>query len=145
MQDLSEIDDSADGPPPLAQINVTPLVDVMLVLLIVFMVAAPLMATGMPVDLPKAASKPIENKRTPVVVSIDRDGKVYIDRNPVEAEALAAALERRMQGRGGDEPILVKGDRGVPYGRVLEVVGIIGQGGIGKVSLLAEQPKGKRP
>lgn len=130
---------------PTAEINMTPLVDVMLVLLIVFMVAAPLMATGMPVDLPKAAARPIDRKRTPLVVSVDRDGKVYVDRDPVEPEALAAALERRMQDRGKDEAILVKGDQGVPYGRVMEVVAVIGQAGIAKVSLLAEPPKGKKP
>jgi len=145
MQDPSDIAAGEDGPAPLAQINVTPLVDVMLVLLIVFMVAAPLMATGMPVNLPKAATRPIENKRAPLVVSVDQEGKLYIDRDAVELDNLAIVLRQRMEGRGPDEPILVKGDKGVPYGRVMEVVGAIGASGVGKVSLLAEQPKAKRP
>jgi TolR protein len=143
MQDPSGIADDEDGPAPLSAINVTPLVDVMLVLLIVFMVAAPLMATGMPVNLPKAASKPIENKRPPLVVSVDHEGKVYIERDAVELESLTMVLQQRMEGRPADEPILVKGDKQVNYGRVLEVVGVIGQSGIGKVSLLTEQPKKK--
>jgi biopolymer transport protein ExbD len=133
------------GPAPMAQINVTPLVDVMLVLLVVFMVAAPLMATGMHVNLPKAATRPIEAKQVPVVVSVDQEGKVYVDRDPVALETLAAAVKRRLDGRKADAPVLVKGDKGVPYGRVLEVVAAIGAGGVGKVALLTEPPPRSRP
>jgi biopolymer transport protein TolR len=142
MQDPTDMNSGEDGPAPLSAINVTPLVDVMLVLLIVFMVAAPLMATGMTVNLPKAASKPIENKRPPQVVSVDKDGKIFIERETIDLESLVEILKMRLEGRT-DEPILVKGDKDVPYGKVIEVVGVIGASGVGKVSLLTEQPKKK--
>jgi biopolymer transport protein ExbD len=140
-------EDAGFGPGPIAQINVTPLVDVMLVLLIVFMIAAPLMAAGVQVNLPKAAAKPVETKKTTTVVSIDQEGKVYVEKEAVELDLLIPLLTNRLNGGGKDDPVFVKADKAVSYGRVLQVVGLIGASGIGKVSLLADQlpPGQKKP
>ncbi|MCC7047971.1 MAG: biopolymer transporter ExbD [Alphaproteobacteria bacterium] len=127
------------GPGPMAQINVTPLVDVMLVLLIVFIIAAPLMAAGVQVNLPKAAAKQVETKKTTVVVSIDQEGRVFVERDQVEPERLVPYLADRLAGGGKDDPVFVKADKAVPYGRVLQIVGLIGASGVGRVSLLADQ------
>jgi biopolymer transport protein TolR len=137
--ELGSAEDDGFGPGPMAQINVTPLVDVMLVLLIVFMIAAPLMAAGVQVNLPKAAAKPVETKKTTVVVSIDAEGKVFVEKDAVEVDQLVAFLANRLAGGGKDDPVFVKADKAVPYGRVLQVVGMIGASGVGKVSLLADQ------
>lgn len=146
MEPGGEPDDGL-GPAPMSQINVTPLVDVMLVLLIVFMIAAPLMAAGVQVNLPKAAAKPVETKKTTVVVSIDQEGKVYVEKDAVEPDNLVAFLANRLNGGGKDDPVFVKADKAVPYGRVLQVVGMIGASGVGKVSLLADQlpPSAQKP
>ena len=138
-------DEDGFGVAPMAQINVTPLVDVMLVLLIVFMVAAPLMTAGIQVNLPKSTSKPIDAKRETITVSIDKDGALYVDKDMVDRSQLAAVLNNRA-GRSREDPIFVKADKAVPYGAVLEVVGIIGASGAGKVSLLHEQlPPPRKP
>jgi len=146
MEQGGEQDDGF-GPAPMAQINVTPLVDVMLVLLIVFMIAAPLMAAGVQVNLPKAAAKPVESKKTTIVVSIDQEGKVFVEKDAVELDLLIVFLTNRLGGGGKDDPVFVKADKAVPYGRVLQVVGMIGASGVGKVSLLADQlpPGQKKP
>ena len=123
---------------PLAEINVTPLVDVMLVLLIVFMVAAPLMTSGVPVDLPKTSAAPLNQDADPLTVSVNAEGKIYLQ----EAEATLPDLVSKLQavsGNKADRRILVRGDKGIAYGRVLEVMATITQGGFTKVALLAEQ------
>jgi biopolymer transport protein TolR len=131
--------DDGLGAPPMSSINVTPLVDVMLVLLIVFMVAAPLMTAGVQVNLPKSTSKPLDSKKKKnLTVSIDKDGKVFVEKDEVDTAQLAAVLNNRT-GAEKDTPIIVKADKAINYGRVLEVVGIIGNSGAGKLSLLHEQ------
>jgi TolR protein len=122
---------------PMAEINVTPLVDVMLVLLIIFMVAAPLMMVGVPLDLPKTDAAKVEKTREPVIVSIDKDGKFFVGEAEVPDEALIARLMELRQ-KDGEAPIYVRGDKGIDYGSVMALLGKIGQAGFPKVSLIAE-------
>jgi biopolymer transport protein TolR len=131
-------DDEFDGE-PLSEINVTPLVDVMLVLLIIFMVTAPLIAVGVPVQLPKTAAPKVAQPRQPVVVSIDRDGRPFLDREPLAPETGMARL-KALAAQDPTQVVLVRGDKGVPYGRVVEVIGQVGAAGFTRVSLIAEAP-----
>ncbi len=123
---------------PLAEINVTPLVDVMLVLLIVFMVAAPLMTSGVNVDLPKASANPVSQDSEPLTVSVNAEGKIYLQDTELPltdlATKLAAIADNKM-----DRRIFVRGDKALSYGRIMEVMATITQGGFTKVALLAEQ------
>lgn len=123
---------------PLAEINVTPLVDVMLVLLIVFMVAAPLMTSGVPVDLPKTNAAPLNQDADPLTVSVNAEGKIYLQDTEATLPDLVSKLQA-VSGNKADRRILVRGDKGIAYGRVLEVMATITQGGFTKVALLAEQ------
>lgn len=126
---------------PMADINVTPLVDVMLVLLVVFMVTAPLLTVAVPVDLPKANAKSINNQeKEPLIVSIDARGTTYIQETPTELDSMVAKL-KAITGVNPDARIFVRGDRGVPYGRIMEVMGTISAAGYNKVALVAELPK----
>ena len=123
---------------PLAEINVTPLVDVMLVLLIVFMVTAPLMTSGVPVDLPKTSAAPLNQDADPLTVSVNSEGKIFLQ----DTEATLPELVSKLQAISDNKPdrrIFVRGDKGIAYGRVLEVMATITQGGFTKVALLAEQ------
>ena len=127
---------------PLAEINVTPMVDVMLVLLIIFMVAAPLMNTAVNVDLPKAAASPVNQDSEPLNVSVDGKGQVFLQDQPIPLAELApklTAIAREQQ----DRRIFVRGDRANSYGTMMEVMGVIIQGGFSKVSLLTD-PSGAR-
>jgi biopolymer transport protein TolR len=126
---------------PLAEINVTPLVDVMLVLLIVFMVTAPLMTSGVNVDLPKTNASPVAQDSKPITVSIAADGKVYLAEDALDLPDLVAKLQADSQ-NDPERRIFVRGDKDVPYGRIIEVMGTITQGGFTKVALLAEQTGG---
>ena len=127
---------------PLSEINVTPMVDVMLVLLIIFMVAAPLMSTAVNVDLPKAATTPINQDSEPLNVSVDATGQVFLQDQPIPlgelAEKLAAIAKEQK-----DRRIFVRGDKANSYGMMMEVMGVIIQGGFAKVSLLTD-PSGLR-
>ncbi len=123
---------------PLAEINVTPLVDVMLVLLIVFMVAAPLMTVGIKVDLPRTSAAAMNQDNEPLTITVNAEGVIYLQ----ETETDLAGLVSRLQAISQNNPerrIFVRGDKGVPYGRIMEVMGTITQGGFTKVALLAEQ------
>jgi len=122
---------------PLSEINVTPLVDVMLVLLIVFMVTAPLMMVGVPVQLPKTTATKVSQPSKPVIVSVTKDGKVFLREEEVEQIALAARL-MDLKDANKDTVVYVRGDRTVPYGMVMEVMGQVTQAGFPKVSLIAE-------
>jgi biopolymer transport protein TolR len=122
---------------PLAEINVTPLVDVMLVLLIIFMVAAPLMMVGVPVELPKTDASKISQPRRPVIVSVTRSGEVYLREEPVPEGSLVPRLAA-LRDEVGDAVVYVRGDRGIDYGRVMSVLGEVGRAGFGRVSLIAE-------
>lgn len=129
---------------PNGEINVTPLVDVMLVLLIVFMVAAPMMTAGIPLDLPKTDARPLNQDTEPLTVSVNAEGQVYLQETRVELPDLVQRL-RAIAENNPDRRIFVRGDRGLAYGRIMEVMGTITQGGFNKVALLAEQPTGARP
>ena len=124
---------------PLAEINVTPLVDVMLVLLIIFMVTAPLMTSGVPVDLPKTSAQPINSDSEPLTVSVDAQGAIFLQDQQVELPELVTKLQAIAQ-NNPDRRIFVRGDKDLAYGRIMEVMGTITQGGFTKVALLAEQP-----
>ncbi|MEY3551929.1 MAG: hypothetical protein RL735_277 [Pseudomonadota bacterium] len=124
----------------MAEINMTPFIDVMLVLLIIFMVAAPLLATGVPIDLPqtKAAAMNIDQK--PLSVAIDEKGSIFLADQPVAIEELPARLQSLAK-EGFDERIYVRGAKSVNYGRVAEVMSIITTAGYKKVALVTEQER----
>ncbi len=123
---------------PMAEINVTPLVDVMLVLLIIFMVTAPLLTSGVNVDLPKANAAPVNQDAKPITVSIDAAGDVYLADTKIDLPGLVAKLQALSQ-NNVDRRIFVRGDKSVSYGRIMQVMSTITQGGFTKVALLAEQ------
>jgi len=125
---------------PMSEINVTPFVDVMLVLLIVFMVTAPLLSVGVPVDLPKTKAASLNDSQEPLVISIDGEGVVSIQQKAVEMEQLIPRLVA-ITGAKPDTKIFVRGDRAIQYGTVMQVMGEISSAGFKKVSLLAELPK----
>jgi len=121
----------------MSEINVTPFVDVMLVLLIVFMVTAPLLTVGVSVDLPETRSSPLPGQDEPLTVSVARDGTVYLQESPIEVADLGPRLLAVTE-RQQDARIFVRGDRGIDYGRMMEVVGTIHAAGFTKVALVTE-------
>ncbi len=122
---------------PLAEINVTPMVDVMLVLLIIFMVTAPLMTSGVTVDLPKTSAAPLSQDVEPITVSVNAEGKIYLQETEVPLAELAAKLAATSDNKL-DRRIFVRGDKSLAYGRIMEVMATVTQGGFTKVALLAE-------
>jgi biopolymer transport protein TolR len=125
----------------LADINVTPLVDVMLVLLIIFMITAPMLHQGVEVQLPEAQSKPLPLRvENPLVLSINRDGLVYVQDEPVHPSQLVERLTPLLRSRG-DDSVFLKGDRDLPYGKVLEVLDLLNQGGVHNVGLVTQPPR----
>jgi biopolymer transport protein TolR len=130
---------------PMAEINVTPLVDVMLVLLIIFMVTAPLLVAGVPVNLPDSRAKALAQDQKPVQVSLTRDGKLYVDDEEVGEGALGDRLAA-IASKGGTEPpqIYLRADRGLDYGRVMEVMGELSHAGLTKVALVTDAAGEKR-
>ena len=133
---------------PMAEINVTPLVDVMLVLLIIFMVAAPMMTSGVPVDLPRTTAQPLNQEQEPLTISVDPQGRIFLQETEVElgslVERLRAIVANQPQGQP-ERRIFVRGDRAISYGRVMEVMGTISAGGFTRVALLAEQTNTAAP
>ncbi|MGB4102052.1 MAG: protein TolR [Alphaproteobacteria bacterium] len=127
-----------------ADINVTPLVDVMLVLLIVFMVTAPLMTVAVPVDLPQAKAKSVNQDKEPLVVSLDASGKIYLQETAVDKDVLVARLQA-ITGVNPEARIFVRGDRSLSYGGIMEVMGLISAAGYNKVALVAELPRRPAP
>ena len=126
----------------LADINVTPLVDVMLVLLIIFMVAAPMLHAGIEVKLPQAAAQNLPLRvEDPLILSIRSDGLLYLRETPVAKEALVGAVQAEIAAKG-DPSVFLKGDRNVPYGQVIEVLDLLYRGGIQNVGLVTE-PNGR--
>jgi biopolymer transport protein TolR len=123
---------------PMADINVTPMVDVMLVLLVIFMVTAPLLTSSVNVDLPQANATPINQDSEPLQVSVTATGEVYLMNEPVHLADLVAKLQAISQDHK-DRRIFVRGDRANTYGRMMQVMATIIQGGFTKVSLLTEQ------
>jgi len=123
---------------PLAEINVTPFVDVMLVLLVIFMVTAPLMMAGVPLRLPRTAAARVAEPRQPIVLSIDRSGQVFIGDKSVPATALPAQLSR-MAEKAPDQTVYIRADRALSYGAVMRTMGAVAAAGFSRISLLAEQ------
>ena len=128
---------------PMAEINVTPMVDVMLVLLIVFMVAAPLLTVGVPVDLPKSQAPAINENKEPLVVTINAQGEIFVQETKIDSDGLVAKLQA-ITGSNPEAVIYVRGDQTINYGKVIEVMGLISSAGFTKVSLIAELPQGGR-
>lgn len=124
---------------PMSDINVTPFVDVMLVLLVVFMVTAPLMTVAVPVDLPKTNARNVNSDKEPLVVSVDNAGKVYLQEKKMDLVDLVSKLQA-ITGANADARIFVRGDKDVSYGRIMEVMGTISAAGFNKVALVAELP-----
>jgi len=129
---------------PRAELNVTPLVDVMLVLLIVFMVTAPLLSVGVPVNLPQTAASQLTDQKEPLVVTVNSEGKIFLQETPVELEALGARLSAVVANKA-DQVIYVRGDKAIDYGRVMSVMGALVSAGFSKVSLVAEMPRQGTP
>ena len=125
----------------MSEINVTPLVDVMLVLLIVFMVAAPLMTVGVPIELPQTKAKPLQGDTEPITVSVDKEGKVFLQETEIDPATLVAKLEAIAQ-NGYDERIFVRGDTSVDYGTVMKVMGRLSAAGFKRVALVTEMEQG---
>jgi biopolymer transport protein TolR len=127
---------------PMAEINVTPFVDVMLVLLIVFMVTAPLLTVGVPVDLPKTHAQALGQDREPLSVTVRRNGRIYLQNTPVDEDALVPKL-MAISGNGYDQRIFVRGDKSVDYGRVMEVMAMISAAGFTHIGLVTDVAKPK--
>jgi biopolymer transport protein TolR len=129
--------------PVMAEINVTPMVDVMLVLLIIFMVSAPLLTVGVPLDLPQTQAKTLDQDKEPLTVSVNVKGQVYLQNSEIELEQVVAKLKAVTEARGGaDERIYVRGDRQVDYGTVMKVMGRISAAGFRRVALVTDVEQG---
>ena len=123
---------------PMAEINVTPLVDVMLVLLIIFMVTAPMLASGVPVELPDSRANALDQQPDQITISVDRDGFIYIDDGLVEEGGFAAALANVRCG-GEEAPLItLRADRTLDYGRVMAVMGELNRAGCKSISLVTQ-------
>lgn len=123
---------------PMAEINVTPFVDVMLVLLIVFMVAAPLLTSGVAVDLPQSEAKSIPDEdNKPIEITLSKDGKLYIGDSEMRADRLKFQLEAMTEGQS-DRRIYIRADQGLEYGKVMQIIGSINAAGFSKVALISE-------
>ena len=131
---------------PMSEINVVPYIDVMLVLLIIFMITAPLLSQGVKVELPQAPSEPMPpTDKEPVIISIDKDGDFYINYGedqdkPISAQALTSRVGALRKYQPGI-PVYVKGDAGVPYGKVVVVMALLQKAGVNGVGLVTEPPE----
>jgi biopolymer transport protein TolR len=125
--------------PVMAEINVTPMVDVMLVLLIIFMVSAPLLTVGVPLDLPQTQAKTLDQDKEPLTVSVNANGQVYLQNTEIASEELVPKLKAITEARrGAEERIFVRGDRQIDYGTVMKVMGRISAAGFRRVALVTE-------
>jgi biopolymer transport protein TolR len=122
---------------PMSEINVTPMVDVMLVLLIIFMVAAPLLSAGVPIDLPKAEARPIETEARPITISVTPQGEVFLDKEAVAKADLVARVQLLAAGDAGQR-VLIRGDAAAPYGAVMEIMAALSGAGLGHIGLVTE-------
>lgn len=128
----------------MSEINVTPLVDVMLVLLIIFMVTAPLLKEGVSVDLPEAKAKPIEKiKEEDIVITVDKEGRIYIGKTEVEMETLEPKLKLILRQRAKKE-VYLQADRTVSYGSVVKVLATLEEAGAERIGMVTEPPRKKR-
>jgi biopolymer transport protein TolR len=127
----------------MSEINVTPMVDVMLVLLIIFMVSAPLLTVGVPLDLPQTQAKSLDQDKNPLTLSVNLKGQVFLNDNEIALNDLVAKLKAITDARGGlDERIFVRGDRKVDYGTVMKVMGRLSAAGFRRVALVTEVDQG---
>ena len=127
----------------MSEINVTPMVDVMLVLLIIFMVSAPLLTVGVPIDLPQTKAKSLDQDKEPLTISVNTKGEIYLQNSEIKIEELVAKLQAVTQARGGsDERIYVRGDKKVDYGTVMRVMGRLSSAGFRRVALVTEVEQG---
>lgn len=120
---------------PVAEINVTPLVDVMLVLLVIFMVTAPLMTAGVPVNLPDSRAKPVDQDQKPVQVALDAQGRLFLDDVPLSDAELPRALER-LAATNPERQVFLRADRALRYGQVIRILGELNRAGLNRVALL---------
>jgi biopolymer transport protein TolR len=129
----------------MSQINVTPFVDVMLVLLVIFMITAPLLTAGVPVELPETAAQLLAGQDEPLAVSIKADGSVYLQDSPIDLEQLGPRL-RAIAERNPELRVFVRGDRAIAYGRVMEVMGRLNEAGFNNIALVTlMRPGGETP
>ena len=129
--------------PAMAEINVTPMVDVMLVLLIIFMVSAPLLTVGVPLDLPQTQAKTLDQDKEPLTISVNLQGQLFLQNTEIGVEELVPKLQAITAARGGTtERIYVRGDRKVDYGTVMRVMGRISGAGFSRVALVTEVEQG---
>jgi biopolymer transport protein TolR len=127
----------------MAEINVTPMVDVMLVLLIIFMVSAPLLTVGVPIDLPQSQAKSLDQDKEPLTISVNEQGKVFLQNSETDLNDLIAKLQAVAQARGGnDARIYVRGDKKVDYGTMMKVMGQLSSAGFHRVALVTEFEQG---
>jgi biopolymer transport protein TolR len=125
---------------PMSDINVTPFVDVMLVLLIVFMVSAPLLTSGVPVDLPEAQAKPLAIEKEPITITVDNEGRVFLKEDEINVDDIVTRLAE-VAPNGFDERIYVRGDRTASYGAIMRVMGLINGAGYRHIGLVSvEEP-----
>ncbi|MFC7367897.1 MULTISPECIES: protein TolR [Vreelandella] len=131
---------------PMAEINVVPFIDVMLVLLVIFMITAPMLTQGVQVDLPQVSSEPIENQdeSDPIIISVDREGVYFItlgeDTTSVSLDQMSERVMAILQRRPGT-PVMVRGDRNVPYGQIVVLMSTLQRSGVANVGLLSEPPQ----
>lgn len=128
---------------PMSDINVTPMVDVMLVLLVIFMVTAPLLTVGVQVDLPQTRASTLPGQDEPLAISVDGEGRIFIQETEVDLDTLAPRL-MAITNNNPEARIFVRGDRAISYGRVMEVMGTINAAGFSKVALVTEQMPERR-
>jgi biopolymer transport protein TolR len=129
----------------MAEINVTPMVDVMLVLLIIFMVSAPLLTVGVPIDLPQSQAKSLDQDKEPLTVSVNDAGKIFLQNSEITFDDLLPKLQAVAQARGGTEArVYVRGDKKVNYGTMMQVMGQLSGAGFHKVALVTEFEQGSK-
>lgn len=132
-----------------AEINVVPYIDVMLVLLIIFMVTAPLLNLGVDIQLPQSAAKAIQNDKEPIVISVDKDGALFLTlgnatRDPIDADTLVIKVAAFVR-QNPETPVLVGGDERVDYGRIYQAMVLLQQAGVPKVGLMSQPSESKAP
>jgi biopolymer transport protein TolR len=129
----------------MSEINVTPMVDVMLVLLIIFMVSAPLLTVGVPIDLPQSQAKSLDQDKEPLTLSVNEKGQVYLQNAEISVDDLIPKLEAVAQARGGTEArVYVRGDKKVDYGTMMKVMGRLSSAGFHRVALVTEFEQGSK-
>ena len=129
----------------MSEINVTPMVDVMLVLLIIFMVSAPLLTVGVPIDLPQSQAKTLDQDKEPLTVSVNEKGQIFLQNAEIKSDDLVAKLQAVAEARGGTEArVFVRGDKKVDYGSMMQVMGRLSGAGFHRVALVTEFEQGSK-